>query len=464
MNKILVIGDIIIDHYIYSSCERISPEAPVPVAKIIDENFILGGASNVARNIAAFNYPVELIGLIGDDDNGKRIIDLIKKNKHIENNIVVDKNRPTTIKSRLISKGQQIIRIDKEEIFPVNPEITNKITESLKSDHSKYSCVVVSDYGKGFLADAFLSDIMNLCKKRNIKVLVDQKGKNFEKYRGAFLLTPNKKELSDATGIQITDDDSIKRALKVLKNLTDSSKQLVTLSENGIALLEDNNLYKFNSEKKQVFDVTGAGDTVIAAIAYKLSKNENLSNSIVFANRAAGIVVGKIGAAVATLDEVYEKSIQKKNIYRDLKNFKNVLMKNKHQKFVFTNGCFDIIHKGHITYLEEASKMGEILVVGLNSDESVRKLKGPNRPINNEDDRAKVLSSLSSVDYIIIFEENDPYNLIKELKPSILVKGGDYEIENVIGHDLVDKTVIIDFVDDLSTTNIINKIKSLKNE
>lgn len=464
MNKILVIGDIIIDHYIYSSCDRISPEAPVPVAKIIDENFILGGASNVARNIAAFNYPVELIGLIGDDDNGKRIINLIKKNKHIENNIVIDKNRPTTIKSRLISKGQQIIRIDKEEIFPVNPEITIKITESLKSDHSKYSCVVVSDYGKGFLTDAFLSDIMNLCKKRNIKVLVDPKGKNFKKYRGAFLLTPNKKELSDATGIQITDDDSIKRALKVLKNLTNSSKQLVTLSEKGIALLEDNNLHKFNSEKKQVFDVTGAGDTVIAAIAYKLSKNENLANSIVFANRAAGIVVGKIGAAVATLDEIYEKSIQKKNIYRDLKNLMNVLMKNKHQKFVFTNGCFDIIHKGHITYLEEASKMGEILIVGLNSDESVRKLKGPNRPINNEDDRAKVLSSLSSVDYIIIFEENDPYNLIKELKPSVLVKGGDYEIENVIGHDLVDKTVIIDFVEDLSTTNIINKIKSLKNE
>ena len=466
--NILVIGDLMIDHYLWGSCERISPEAPVQVVDIQKETTVLGGAGNVVNNLKALGANVSVSSVIGDDVNGKELISMLKDINVDTQNLIVELERKTSKKSRVIAVSQQILRYDKESKNDISKESNKKILTLLSKSIFSYDSVILSDYGKGVLTEELSQGIISLANQYNVKVLVDPKGKDFLKYRGAYLLTPNKKEAILATGIDIRDKKSLKDALLKLKYECDLDVSLITLSEDGIATYE-NGVKVFPTVAKEVFDVTGAGDTVIASIAFALSIGKNLEETAAFANLAAGVVVGKIGSATVTIDEIedYEASLHKSTSDAHIKNFEDInaivqRYKQNGKKIVFTNGCFDILHVGHVKYLQIAKSFGDILIVGLNSDESVSRLKGSSRPINIAQDRAYLLAALEAVDFVVPFESDTPYELIKMIKPDVLVKGGDYEGKIVVGTEFAGELKLVDFVDGKSTTKTIQKIQANK--
>jgi len=463
--KILVIGDLMIDHYLWGSCERISPEAPVQVVDISSETTVLGGAGNVINNLNALGAKVSVSGVIGDDVNGKELVEMLNAISVDTANIIVQNDRKTSKKSRVIAVSQQILRYDKESKNEITSASVDNILKNLENFISSYEIVILSDYGKGVLTDDLCQKIITLAKKNSVKVLVDPKGSDFSKYKGAYLLTPNKKEAILATGIDIKDEKSLKEALLQLKKECDLGISLITLSEDGIAIFEKE-VEVFPTVAKEVFDVTGAGDTVIASIAFALSSGLSIQESASFSNLAAGVVVGKIGSATVNLDEIeeYEASLHKSTSDAHIKSFNDIdtivnRCRANGKRVVFTNGCFDILHVGHVKYLQIAKSFGDILIVGLNSDESVTRLKGPTRPVNLAEDRAYLLAALEAVDFVVPFEEDTPYELIKMIKPDVLVKGGDYEGKEVIGTEFAGELKLVDFVDGKSTTKTIEKIQ-----
>lgn len=462
--NILVIGDLMIDHYLWGSCDRISPEAPVQVVNVKKENSVLGGAGNVINNLVSLGSSVEVISVIGDDSVANELKTLLSNIGVAFDNLVVEKGRKTSKKSRLMASNQQVLRYDSESVDEISKKSSNKILEILEKNIKNYSAIILSDYKKGVLTTTLTQDIIKLANRHKIKVLADPKGKDFSKYKGAYTLTPNKKEAMEATNIDIKDEKSLVEALKSLKQNCNLEVSLITLSEQGIAIFDDE-LFTSPTAAREVFDVTGAGDTVIASITFALSCGVDIKKALYFANLAAGVVVGKIGSATASLDEIYEyeSQLNKSSSSSHIKTFDEIekLAKKLHsqgKKIVFTNGCFDILHVGHVKYLEEAKSYGDVLILGLNADSSVRKLKGSSRPINSQDDRAYILASLESVDYVVIFEEETPYELIKLIKPHVLVKGGDYEGKEVVGQDIADELKLVQFVDGKSTTNTIKRI------
>lgn len=453
-----------IDHYLWGSCDRISPEAPVQVVNVKKENSVLGGAGNVINNLVSLGSSVEVISVIGDDSVANELKTLLSNIGVSFDNLVVEKGRKTSKKSRLMASNQQVLRYDSESVDEISKNSSNKILEILEKNIKNYSAIILSDYKKGVLTTTLTQDIIKLANRNKIKVLADPKGKDFSKYKGAYTLTPNKKEAMEATNIDIKDEKSLVEALKSLKQNCNLEVSLITLSEQGIAIFDDE-LFTSPTAAREVFDVTGAGDTVIASITFALSCGVDIKKALYFANLAAGVVVGKIGSATASLDEIYEyeSQLNKSSSSSHIKTFDEIekLAKKLHsqgKKIVFTNGCFDILHVGHVKYLEEAKSYGDVLILGLNADSSVRKLKGSSRPINSQDDRAYILASLESVDYVVIFEEETPYELIKLIKPHVLVKGGDYEGKEVVGQDIADELKLVQFVDGKSTTNTIKRI------
>jgi D-beta-D-heptose 7-phosphate kinase/D-beta-D-heptose 1-phosphate adenosyltransferase len=463
--KILVVGDLMIDHYLWGSCERISPEAPVQVVDIDKETTVLGGAGNVINNLVTLGANVAVCSVIGDDDNGKELLNMLNDIGVKSDDIFIQESRYTSKKSRILAVSQQILRYDKESKEDINSQTAKSILDKLSISISDYNIVILSDYGKGVLTEELSQSIIQLANKNNIKVLVDPKGSDFTKYRGAYLLTPNKKEAILATGIEIKDDESLQYALLDLKEKCDLGVSLITLSEDGIAIY-DNKLKKFPTVAKEVFDVTGAGDTVIASIAFALSAGKSIEETAQFSNLAAGVVVGKIGSATVSMQEIeeYEASLHKSTSDAHIKNFNEIdeivkRYKNENKKIVFTNGCFDILHVGHVKYLQIAKSFGDILIVGLNSDESVSRLKGPTRPVNIAQDRAYLLAALEAVDFVVPFESDTPYELIKMIAPDTLVKGGDYEGKKVVGTEFANELKLVDFVDGKSTTKTIEKIQ-----
>ena len=463
--NILVIGDLMIDHYLWGSCERISPEAPVQVVDIAKETTVLGGAGNVINNLNALGASVSVSSVIGDDENGIELLNMLKEIEVDTKNIIIQEKRKTSKKSRVIAVSQQVLRYDNESKNDIQKESVINILDSLQNKINEYDIVILSDYGKGILTTELCAGIIELAKKHNVKVLVDPKGSDFTKYKGAYLLTPNKKEAILATNIIIDDEISLEKALIKMKNECDLGLSLVTLSEDGIATF-DNKLKKFPTVAKEVFDVTGAGDTVIASIAFALSAKKSLEEVIRFANLAAGVVVGKIGSATVSIDEIeeYEASLHKSTSDSHIKSFDDIntivnRYKENGKKVVFTNGCFDILHVGHVKYLQIAKSFGDVLIVGLNSDESVSRLKGPTRPVNIAEDRAYLLAALEAVDFVVPFVDDTPYELIKMIKPDTLVKGGDYEGKVVVGTEFAGELKLVDFVDGKSTTKTIQKIQ-----
>lgn len=463
--NILVIGDLMIDHYLWGKTDRISPEAPVQVVEVGKETTVLGGAGNVVNNLVALGADVMVVSVVGDDKNADELTQMLEE-INVRHYLICDENRKTTKKSRIIASHQQVVRYDHESKEDISQESEAVITAGLLKIIDQFDVILVSDYGKGVITDSLMGKINFCASGGNVKVLVDPKGNDYTKYIGSYLLTPNKKEAIGATKIDITDDESLKVALKKLHNTACLQVPMITLSEDGIAILdEDNNVIKKPTVAREVYDVTGAGDTVLASLGYCLAKDYHIQDAIEFANLAAGVVVGKIGSATATLEEIeeYKSSLHKSSIESHIKTFDEIektieRLRKQNKKTVFTNGCFDILHKGHVEYLDKAKSFGDVLILGLNSDSSVKALKGDNRPINTQDDRAYILAALESVDYVVIFDDNTPLSLIQIVKPDILVKGGDYEGKEVVGSDIAKELKLVQFVDGKSTTKTIDTI------
>ena len=465
--NILVVGDLMIDHYLWGDSDRVSPEAPVPVIDIKRESEVLGGAGNVINNLKALGANVSVASVIGRDSDGKRLTAMLKSLFVNTDALIQEESRVTTRKSRVIASNQQVVRFDSETKKDISQESVEKIIKSIERNIFMIDIILLSDYGKGVLTTELCQRVIELAKKHNRAVLVDPKGRDYSKYSGATLITPNKKEASEATGIDIIDDDSLKDAGFKLKNSLNLNKAIITLSEEGMAIF-DNEMIKIPTVAKEVYDVTGAGDTVLATLGFVLACGDDIVQASKVANAAAAVVVGKIGSATATWDEIieYEDTLHESTTelrIRDRESLAQTVkrLKDEGKKIVFTNGCFDILHIGHIKYLEKAKSFGDVLIVGVNSDSSVKRLKGSSRPINCEYDRAYLLASLKSIDFVTIFDEDTPYGLIKLLKPNILVKGGDYRGKEVVGSDLVDELKLVDFVDGKSTTNIIKKAQNV---
>jgi len=464
--RILVIGDLMIDHYLWGGCERISPEAPVQVVDISRETTVLGGAGNVISNLAALGANVCVAGVVGDDEIAVELLGMLGALGVCTDGIVPQSQRKTSKKSRIIASNQQIIRYDRESKEVIAASSQEKILQYAKSVMESCDAVILSDYGKGVVTNDVAQGIIGLARTMNKKVLVDPKGKDYTKYHGAYMLTPNKKEAQEATGILINSDESLKSALEHLKQSCDLGCSMITLSEDGIAI-DDGTVRRFPTVAREVFDVTGAGDTVIASLSYALSCGMSIDDASRFANKAAAVVVGKIGSATVTLDEIaeYEATLHQSDSRNHLKSPAQIVeiverLKAKKKRIVFTNGCFDILHVGHVKYLQEAKSYGDVLIVGLNTDESVRLLKGPTRPVNNEEDRAYILGALEAVDYVVLFGDETPYELIKSITPDILVKGGDYEGKSVVGTEFAGELRLVQFVDGKSTTATIERINN----
>lgn len=466
--RILVIGDLMIDHYLWGGCERISPEAPVQVVDIARETTVLGGAGNVINNLVTLGAHVRVGGVIGDDENGEELQAMLQSIGVESAGLIVQNGRKTSKKSRIIASNQQILRYDQESKDPISEPSASAVIDYVKNVMSGCDIVILSDYGKGVITESLAQGVIFAAKEAGKKVLVDPKGKDYRKYRGAYLLTPNKKEASEATGIAIKDDRSLREALLSLKETCALECSMITLSEDGIAIY-DQDMRRFPTVAKEVYDVTGAGDTVIASLSFALSAGLGIDEAAPFANHAAAVVVGKIGSATVTLDEIdaYESSLHQSTSDAHIKSHGEIVaiaerLKKEGKSVVFTNGCFDILHVGHVKYLQEAKSYGDVLIVGLNSDESVRTLKGPTRPVNPENDRAYILAALESVDFVVMFSDETPYELIKSIAPDILVKGGDYEGKAVVGAEFAGELRLVQFVDGKSTTGTIARINESK--
>ena len=465
--KILVIGDLMIDHYLWGSCDRISPEAPVQVIDVNHESIVLGGAGNVVNNLFALGAKVDIISVIGECEASKELKNLLLNIKVDTKYLVVQKDRITSKKSRIIASQQQVVRYDRESVDEINTKSHKTILDIFKTICCHYDVILLSDYGKGILTFELTSSLIAIANKNNIRVLVDPKGLNYSKYDGAYLLTPNKKEASEATQLNIIDNESLAKAIQALKEQCNLKISLITLSDQGVAIF-DNELRIHPTVAREVFDVTGAGDTVLASLGFALSCQENIDEAVKFANLASGVVVGKIGSATATMNEIieYESSLNKSSSDEHIKTWDEISfivneLKNKDKKIVFTNGCFDILHVGHVKYLEKAKEFGDVLILGLNSDDSVKKLKGNTRPINTQDDRSYILASLEVVDYVVIFDNDTPLDLINLIKPDVLVKGGDYKDMAVVGQNIAKELKIVKLIEGRGTSNTIERIKKL---
>ena len=466
--KILVIGDLMIDQYLWGSCDRVSPEAPVPIINVTQDSEVLGGAGNVVHNLKKLGAQVDVFSVIGDCKTSIELNYLLKKIGIDTKYLITQKNRIVSKKSRIIASQQQVVRYDRESNDDIDNQSEDALIDILQNNIHNYEIILLSDYGKGVLTNKITKNIIQLANQNDIKVLVDPKGNDYSKYKGAYLLTPNKKEASEASKINIKDKTSLLEAISRIKTEFDLSISLITMSEQGIAIYDDVLRVK-PTITKEVFDVTGAGDTVLSSLGFAIACNSSIDEAVEFSNLAAGVVVSKIGSATATLNEIseHESSLNKSTSDKHIKNFNEIAqlsfeLKAKNRKIVFTNGCFDILHLGHIKYLEKAKSLGDTLIIGLNSDRSVSALKGNERPINSQSDRAYILAAIEVVDHVVIFDEDTPYNLIKKIQPNILVKGSDYKDKQVVGEDIAEELVLVDFIAGKSSTKTIEKIKKGK--
>ncbi len=475
----LVIGDVMLDRYLIGAVGRISPEAPVPVVLIKSEEVRAGGAANVAANLALLGIETKLIGCVGDDNEAKILNQLIKA-IGIKASLVSSKNRPTIAKTRILGGHQQMLRLDQEDSATFtraeNDALQANIHEALKASPQ---IVILSDYAKGLFNEAICQDIIRICKAQQIPVLVDPKGTDYSKYKGATALTPNKKETAEACHTLINDPDLISKA-SALKNELALQFMVVTRGEEGISLIEGDTNKKHISQNQaqhlpataqKVFDVSGAGDAVIATLAAGLMHGLTTLQSLELANIAAGVVVGKVGTVPICKSDLIDALMTQQGSEQAHKvcDLTELLIKInawklQKLKIVFTNGCFDLLHAGHVTYLEAAKKRGDKLILGLNTDRSVSAIKGPTRPVVHEQDRARVLAALMSVDAVILFDEDTPLKLIKALKPDVIAKGSDYTASQVVGGKEVQswggEIALIDLVEGRSTSNIIKKLNT----
>jgi len=459
--SVLVVGDVMLDQYFEGNVSRISPEAPVPIVHVKNVRNVPGGAANVVNNLAGLGVPSMLVGVVGSDMNSRLLGELLEKDRC--DFFPVEKLQQTTTKIRVVGAHQQVVRLDFEDPGFIDAASEAEVVHIAREKMGKADIAVISDYGKGLCTPSLCGDLISYAAKLGKPVVVDPKGAQWEKYRGAFLVTPNMKELSDAAGFPVANENgAVEKAGAELLGKYGIVNLLVTRSEKGMTLIGGDGVLHIPTVARDIFDVSGAGDTVVATLSATFAAGATLEKAVRLANRAAGVVVGKFGTAPILHDELFEKDIDDyDNKFITLDSFAVILksLRDAKKKIAFTNGCFDILHKGHLKYLKETRGMGDVLIIGLNSDDSVKRLKGAGRPVNVLADRAYMLSALPFVDYVIPFMEDTPRDLIEAIRPDILVKGGDYREEEVVGREFSGRTIIIPFVEGYSTTSILERDK-----
>ena len=473
-HRVLCVGDIMLDRYVYGQVERISPEAPIPVMRIEREASTLGGAGNVVRNIVALGGAVDLVGLIGQDPAGDDLSRIIASLPAITPYLLTDPARPTTIKTRFVANGQQLLRADHEKSSILDATLDRQILERVGGAIGGCDVVILSDYAKGVLSPGTVQAIITLARERKCRVLVDPKGRDFGLYRGASILTPNRKELTEATGQKIHSVADAEAAARALISAHQLDGVLAKLGADGVCIvMRDEPAVHFQVPAREVFDVSGAGDTVMATLALALAGGLSAAEAAELANIAGSIVVGKIGTATVSREDLAHELMHDENLKNESKIVSTAQAsdiaerwRNKGVKVGFTNGCFDLLHPGHIALLRQARAACDKLFVGLNSDASVKRLKGETRPVQSELSRATVLASLADVDAVVIFDEDTPVQLIEAIRPAVLVKGADYTIDKVVGAELVQgwggKVVLANLIDGQSTTKTIARLQGGK--
>ncbi len=476
--KVMVIGDFMLDIYIYGDASRISPEAPVPVLRLHNTHHSCGGAGSVAADLSALGASVTCVGTIGTDQNGKILTKLLKQLHADTSGLMVLENRPTISKQRLIGLAQhrhqqQLFRMDEESTDPLSSEQESRILDLYKERLSQIDVICVQDHNKGLLSKSLCRELIKFANQAGKKVIIDPcLTSDYSKYEGATLITPNRQESSNAVGFELQNEtDYAKAAAKLIKKLK-LEAIVITLDKSGAYLKTKGISEMIPTRPRDVYDVTGAGDMVLSTIALTIAAGYDYKSAVELANIAGGIEVGKFGNQTVTVDEIVDEIISQNDTDKSKIRPIDVLVdelnwhRKRNKKIVFTNGCFDVLHTGHVKYLRFCKSHGDIVVVGLNSDSSVKKIKGDGRPVNNQDDRAMILAALEMVDYVTIFEETDPLKLIKKVKPDILIKGQDWENKGVIGREFVEslggKVILAPLVEGKSSTATIEKIKSLQ--
>jgi D-beta-D-heptose 7-phosphate kinase / D-beta-D-heptose 1-phosphate adenosyltransferase len=474
---VLCVGDLMLDEFVYGEVSRISPEAPAPVIAVQRSETNIGGAGNVARNIASLGARCIFVGLIGEDEEGAKLNAALSKEILIESILVCDPKRPTTKKVRFVSEhfSTHMLRADWELAVPVAGEIEQKLIDSILPQVSRADIVLLSDYAKGVLTPRVIRSVIDAAKKLGRSVIVDPKSVNFAMYRGATVLTPNRKEFAEATRSRADTPDSIAEAAREAMQLADCEAMLVTQGEQGMTLVPRNGeAIHVPAYPVKVRDVSGAGDTVAAVLAATLAAGAAWETALRMANAAAAVAVGKKGTAIVSPAELRRKILPPASLAAEEKiilpgiSLDPFLSDWRRQglRIGFTNGCFDILHPGHVKVLTAARGACDRLIVGLNSDASVKRLKGNGRPVQDEGARAEVLAALEAVDLVVIFEEDTPMKLIGEIRPSVLVKGGDYTREQVVGHEIVEaiggQVLLVDVLPGFSTTSLVNRARGGK--
>jgi D-beta-D-heptose 7-phosphate kinase/D-beta-D-heptose 1-phosphate adenosyltransferase len=462
---VLVIGDVMLDRYIWGDVERISPEAPVPVVRAVHRSDQPGGAANVAMNVAGLGARATIIGFAGRDAD-RDTLDRCLADAHVDARLTTVTTHPTTSKLRILGGQQQILRLDVERTSAYPEEAYEELTASVSAVLGAVHAVVLSDYAKGVLSEAVCRAVIDEARSRKIPVLVDPKHRDFSRYAGATTICPNLVELAAATGVAPKETEPLLAAAAAMLPTLRLDYLTVTLSEKGIAVVRPLGSHVYPAVARQVFDVSGAGDTVIATLALSLASGLSINDAVPLANIAAGIVVSKVGTVPVTRDELLtslapeiELRASEKLLPLDRLVTRVHAWRSKGERVVFTNGCFDLLHVGHITLMEDARRQGDRLIVAINSDASVSGLKGPTRPVVSEQDRGRVLAALAAVDAVIVFSEPTPLKLIEALRPDVIVKGGDYTEDTVVGAKQVRSwggvVKIVPTVEGFSTTKLI---------
>ncbi|MCI3178938.1 D-glycero-beta-D-manno-heptose 1-phosphate adenylyltransferase [Caulobacter sp. CCUG 60055] len=468
--RVACIGDLMLDRYVYGEVARISPEAPIPVLARKRETTMLGGAGNVARNVAALGGCAPLTGLVGDDPAAREVLGLIGAERGVESHVVVEGARPTTVKIRFVAGGQQLLRVDSEDATAVQPDGAARLERSARGCGDGARAILLSDYGKGVVTPAVIKACLAMAAETGAALIVDSKARDFAKYGAADIIKPNAAELSRATDLPTDTDAEIEAALTRALTLCECKAILVTRAAKGMSLAARGEPVRhFAGAPREVFDVSGAGDTALAALGLALAAGRPIAEAVQFAILASGVAVEKAGTAVVTPPELVEAELSAHRAPADAKIATPERMVEEVAQWRaaglrvgFTNGCFDILHRGHVAYLAQARGWCDRLIVGLNSDRSVRALKGDGRPVNDLESRALVLAGLSHVDLVVPFDEDTPLALIEAARPDVLVKGADYTVEGVVGHDIVQayggEVKLARLVDGYSTTAAIKRM------
>ena len=465
--SVTVIGDVMLDRYVYGTVSRISPEAPIPILAVEREVAMPGGAGNVVRNLTALGVAVAFVSVVGDDQAGSDLTGLIGGQPGVEPWLLVEGARATTVKTRYVSHGQQLLRADQEETAPVAAKLAERMLRIAGDALAATSVAVLSDYNKGVLGGDVAARLIAAAKVAGRRVVVDPKGVDYARYAGADVITPNRRELAQATEMPAETEAEVVAAAMALRAAHGFGAVLVTRSEDGMTLVDADGAQHYPAEAAEVFDVSGAGDTVVAALAAAMAAGLELRVAARIANIAAGIVVGKVGTAVARTDDLLaaltpQGGALRKVVTREAAAEQAERWRRRGWRTGFTNGCFDLLHPGHVHLLEQARGQCDRLIVGLNSDASVRRLKGSTRPVQPEAARAAVLASLSAVDLVVVFDEDTPEKTLELLRPDLLVKGADYALDAVVGADLVrgwgGKVWLAELMPGFSTTATVRRI------